>query len=37
MAVAVLADGAYVIGGETADVGGTITALSTITRLSVSP
>jgi hypothetical protein len=36
MAVAVLADGAYVVGGETSNVGSKVTSLNTITRLQLS-
>ena len=36
MAVAVLADGAYVVGGETADAQGKVTTLDTIVRLQLS-
>jgi hypothetical protein len=36
MAVAVLADGAYVVGGEISDVGGKVTALDTIVRLQLA-
>ena len=36
MAVAVLADGAYVVGGETASVGGKVTSLNTVVRLQLA-
>ena len=36
MAIALLADGAYVVGGEIANVGGKVTSLNTVVRLHLT-